>query len=764
ASVPVSAAPERKPAALLADSVPTTPTITTPLEPIPAPEKPAPAIPAPEKPAPEKPKMELPDVPKTIPAEIPPTIAANGNTNFPVVFPIDAAANQNSAATTKNIEQNPNYAPQNSALQNSGQIENKNIGFAQSGFATTNSNSIASLADWSDLPPGLATSGSRATNLPLQNGNVSPDLQQSTFAEQSKLVGVSGSETPLVPLSVPVFDPIPPHVSVLASEAMPVAAGEIAPTYDAFAVKMNSESMNPEKMAHDYLAGGNPLPKETASHSSPAEIAPAMNSNLPNTIAPNSKLPISSPIPNESSLSAANPMATGMISSGVNTNPPDPFAVGTLPDLYAASPNHAPMQASAPNFSSDPAYSANSTYSANSVPKSPLIADSQNQEMKNSGGTNRTTGEFPMQEKSGPASQFAISPSVLVEEVPCYGTEMVARVGTRVILMCDILPQLRRIATRILEENIKETSEEERAKITENQKQGFIESFIMAQYPALLQKQIDVALIYNDFVRSKGREDRDAIEKNFGDKFDQEEVPLLIKECGVEDVVGLKRHLKEELGSSLERERMLWIYDQIAQQWIMYSIQSAAGECTHDEMFDYYQSNKEEFSTKARVQWKELLVLTSRDKTPEESWHKIAWMGNQVIQQGAPFEEIAKSNSDGFTSSSGGFWDWTSQGNLASPELEAALFTLPVGQMSSIIKTDKGFHIVQVVKREEAKITPFIEAQVKIREKIKMQRRQKFHDEYIAELKQKHPTVVLRDSLDFKPTRNTASTSIPQTK
>ncbi|MDR2438298.1 MAG: peptidylprolyl isomerase [Planctomycetaceae bacterium] len=387
-----------------------------------------------------------------------------------------------------------------------------------------------------------------------------------------------------------------------------------------------------------------------------------------------------------------------------------------------------------------------SSPSSSSLPPSSLLPQQQQQQPLESSSVLQHTSLSVPQQKIG--SQFQIDPSVMVEEVPCHGTETVARVGTQVILMCDLLPQLRRAGFQVLNENLKQVSEEERTQISEKEKENFINMFVENQYPAFLQEQIIVALVFNDYLLAKSKEEREMFDKKFGEEFDQHEVPVLIKEFGVRNNIELKQYLKDKLGSSLDRERMLWIRSKIAQQWIMFNMQEASGECTHDEMMEFYTKHKDQFTSELRVQWQELFVAFSNHPTEEAARNKIAWMGNQVVA-GYPLEEIAKVNSEGFTASKGGFWDWTKIGSLTSPELEQAVFSLPVNKMSTIIKGSKGFHIIRVVKREEAETVPFIEAQVTIRERIKMERRQKLQSEYFVELKKRYPTRILRERIDF---------------
>ena len=64
--------------------------------------------------------------------------------------------------------------------------------------------------------------------------------------------------------------------------------------------------------------------------------------------------------------------------------------------------------------------------------------------------------------------------------------------------------------------------------------------------------------------------------------------------------------------------------------------------------------------------------------------------------RGAAFAEIAKAKSDGFTAKDGGVHDWTTKGALQCKAIDDALFTLQVGQMSSIIDSGPAFHIIRV--------------------------------------------------------------------
>jgi parvulin-like peptidyl-prolyl isomerase len=305
------------------------------------------------------------------------------------------------------------------------------------------------------------------------------------------------------------------------------------------------------------------------------------------------------------------------------------------------------------------------------------------------------------------------------------------------------------MALQIVAESIKQMPEEKRAKLTPQEIEEGINEFAEKLYPEVLEERILFDLVYNDYNMAQDRASKNMFNEKMGEEFDRNEIPAMIKEFNVENVAALKRYLEEQLGSSLEKERRLWIREQIVKQWIGMSMQRATGECTYDEMMDFYESKKAMFTTSAKARWQEMTVLLSNHKTEQEARNKIVWMGNQVAK-GAPFEEIAKANSDGFTASNGGVWDWVTKGSLASEELEAAIFSLPVGQLSpTIIKSAGGFHIIRVLERKEEEVVPFLKAQSIIRENIKRQRSQRYHDEYIAEQRRRFPAEIIKDRIDF---------------
>ena len=71
----------------------------------------------------------------------------------------------------------------------------------------------------------------------------------------------------------------------------------------------------------------------------------------------------------------------------------------------------------------------------------------------------------------------------------------------------------------------------------------------------------------------------------------------------------------------------------------------------------------------------------------------------QVVEDGANFSELASKNSDDPGSARlGGDLGWQKRGQFV-PEFEAAAYTLEAGEISEVVETEFGFHVIQLIER-----------------------------------------------------------------
>ena len=129
----------------------------------------------------------------------------------------------------------------------------------------------------------------------------------------------------------------------------------------------------------------------------------------------------------------------------------------------------------------------------------------------------------------------------------------------------------------------------------------------------------------------------------------------------------------------------------------------------------YYNAHKDDFHTKERVKARHILV-SILNKPPAEV-PKMKAKAEELLKQiraGADFAKMAEQNSDDKTNASkGGDLGWVMKGQMV-PEFEKATFALKPNQISDVVATNYGFHIVQVLEKEDAHLRPLDEVRNEI--------------------------------------------------
>jgi hypothetical protein len=304
------------------------------------------------------------------------------------------------------------------------------------------------------------------------------------------------------------------------------------------------------------------------------------------------------------------------------------------------------------------------------------------------------------------------------------GCQVIARIDGQVVLACEVLWHVNKLIEQNQDKVPPEQVEEIRQQLLKRELGGLI----------------DRKLLYGEFRRTIEPENLPRIEENLLEPFEEREIPHLVKMLEVDNSVELERELAR-LGSSLADVRRAFNEKAIASEWIRTKIK-VNEEVSPDEMLAYYQAHLKDYEHPARARWEELVVRKSRYAHPREAYAAIAQMGNEVWQRaaaspvrGPAFAEVARAKSDGYTAKEGGLQDWTDKGSLRIKEIDQALFSLQVGQMSPILEDADAFYIVRVLERIEAGRKPFTEVQAKIRDDLKEERFNAAVDEYLSKLR-----------------------------
>ena len=112
-------------------------------------------------------------------------------------------------------------------------------------------------------------------------------------------------------------------------------------------------------------------------------------------------------------------------------------------------------------------------------------------------------------------------------------------------------------------------------------------------------------------------------------------------------------------------------------------------------------------------------------------------------EAGADFAALAREHSDDPASAAdGGDLGLVVEGRTAAA-FETALFALDPGELSGVVETPSGFHVIQMVERRDARVVPFEEARGAIRGLLRRQERQARTAAFIDELKTRHGVRIL---------------------
>jgi peptidyl-prolyl cis-trans isomerase D len=145
---------------------------------------------------------------------------------------------------------------------------------------------------------------------------------------------------------------------------------------------------------------------------------------------------------------------------------------------------------------------------------------------------------------------------------------------------------------------------------------------------------------------------------------------------------------------------------------------------TDDELKVIYQQNIQQYQVPNRVHAQHILFTTvgKTDAEVAEIKKKAEDVLAQARKKGANFEDLAKKYSeDPGSKTKGGDLGWLVQGQTV-PEFEKAAFSLPKGEISDLIKTQYGFHIIKVLDKETTHTKTFDEVKDSIRTPLLLQK------------------------------------------
>jgi peptidyl-prolyl cis-trans isomerase D len=170
-------------------------------------------------------------------------------------------------------------------------------------------------------------------------------------------------------------------------------------------------------------------------------------------------------------------------------------------------------------------------------------------------------------------------------------------------------------------------------------------------------------------------------------------------------------------------------------------------QVTHDELPSYYNQHRDQYRVAEQAKVSHILIkapLPGPDgKVDGKGVAEAQRRAEDLLKQlkaGAKFEDLAKKYSeDPGSAKEGGSLGWIGKGRTV-PEFEKAAFSLPIGQISDLVKSSYGFHIIRVDDRQDAHMKTLEEVRDQIEPILKQQKAQQIAQRQAEELLQQAKT------------------------
>lgn len=162
------------------------------------------------------------------------------------------------------------------------------------------------------------------------------------------------------------------------------------------------------------------------------------------------------------------------------------------------------------------------------------------------------------------------------------------------------------------------------------------------------------------------------------------------------------------------------------------------------EVADFYAQNPDKFTQEESVRASHILIRADAkaDAATKERARQRAAEVLKKARGGGDFAALAKEYSADGSAAQGGDLGYFGRGQMVPP-FEKAAFALKPGEISDVVQSDFGFHVIKLTDRRPARKVPLSEVGGRINQYLLEQRRQQLTDELVAKLKSKGKVEIL---------------------
>jgi peptidyl-prolyl cis-trans isomerase C len=162
------------------------------------------------------------------------------------------------------------------------------------------------------------------------------------------------------------------------------------------------------------------------------------------------------------------------------------------------------------------------------------------------------------------------------------------------------------------------------------------------------------------------------------------------------------------------------------------------------EAKDFYDKNPDKFKQAEQVRASHILIRCD-EKADAATKQKARAKADAVLKRaksGEDFGKLAQENSADGSAAQGGDLNYFGRGQMV-PAFDDAAFKLKPGEISDVVTTQFGYHIIKVTEYKAAATVPLDQVSERVKQFLSGQKKQQKADEFITALKQKSRIEVL---------------------
>jgi parvulin-like peptidyl-prolyl isomerase len=164
------------------------------------------------------------------------------------------------------------------------------------------------------------------------------------------------------------------------------------------------------------------------------------------------------------------------------------------------------------------------------------------------------------------------------------------------------------------------------------------------------------------------------------------------------------------------------------------------------EIAEFYQKNPERFQQPEAVHAAHILIRlpeNADEATRKKARADIDKAMTELRKKGADFASVAKKYSQDASAANGGDIGFVAKGQGLPPAFELAVFALQPGQVSAVVDSPAGYHIIKAMERRPGRTVPLDEVKGQVGEFLTQEQMQEKTTAYIEKLKAKGKVEIL---------------------